>query len=196
MKILNRLVLAITAITAFALLCSCGGSDDSASNETKTSNHTANTPSTTQSSDSDGIQWRDWDEGMQEVVGTQKFAIVYFDTTDCAPCMWMEDSLWSDPGIIAAVKKDFVPIKVRTHRNKIISYQGQEFTESHLSKIFLLPGYPMTLFLSGEKNEFIGGQPSIIHPRRMHYLMEYTTSKAYEDFTFDEYLQDLGVSLD
>ncbi len=138
------------------------------------------------------IDWLDYDEGMRLVVGSSKFAIIYFDTTDCAPCMWMEDSLFSNPEVVAAIRKDFVPIKVQSARADTIHYQGMMFTESELRKIFMLPGYPMVLFVEGERNQIVGGQPSIIRPERMLDYMRYHTSRAYRSVTFNEYLASLG----
>lgn len=181
-------------ILAMTVSLSCGESD-SASND-KPRDIPADAPSSDKPIADSGIKWRNWDDGMMEVVGTPKFAIVYFDTIDCAPCMWMEDSLWSNPEIIERIEKEFVPIKVQSHRDKQMTYQGREFTESELRKIFFLPGYPMTLFLSGAKNEFVGGQPSIIRPQRMQHLMTYITSGAYKAVEFDEYLRDMGLSVE
>ena len=176
------------------LIWSCGGSDDpktgNAGDTPRTSSQEASSQGTTDAS-SERIKWYDYDEGMRLVVGTSKFAIIYFDTSDCAPCMWMEDSLFSNPEIIEAVKKDFVPIKVQTARSDSLHYQGQTFTESHLRKIFKLPGYPMVLFLEGERNQIVGGQPSIIYPDRFLDYMRYHTSKAYRVATFEEYLENL-----
>jgi thioredoxin-related protein len=142
---------------------------------------------------SGGIEWLDYDEGMRLVVGSSKFAVIYFDTSDCAPCLWMEDSLFSNPEVIAAIRRDFVPIKVRSARADTVHYQGRTFTESHLRKVFALPGYPMVLFLEGERNQITGGQPSIIRPERFLQYLRYHTSNAYKVVSFDEYLANLAA---
>jgi len=103
------------------LIWSCGGGSDSPEtgnpNDTPgTSSQEASSQVTTDAS-SDRIKWYDYDEGMRLVVGTSKFAIIYFDTSDCAPCMWMEDSLFSNPEVVEAVNRDFVPIKVQAARS-------------------------------------------------------------------------------
>gem|GEM_PF-2744953 len=179
------------------LVLSCGGGSDSpetgnADDTPRTSSQEASSQVTTEVS-SDKIKWYDYDEGMSLVVGTSKFAIIYFDTSDCAPCKWMEDSLFSNPEVIEAVNRDFVAIKVQSARSDSLHYQGRTFTESHLRKIFKLPGYPMVLFLEGEKNQIIGGQPSIIYPDRFLNYMRYHTSRAYRVVTFEEYLENLEL---
>jgi len=138
----------------------------------------------------DSIVWYDYDDGMKLLVGSAKFGIIYFDTTDCGPCFWMQDSVWSDPRIIRKVKEDFIAIKVQTARNAAVHYQGREFTESYLRKLFMLPGYPTTLFLEGRRNKMVGGQPSIIKPETMIDYMEYMTSKAYLSTEFEQYVED------
>ena len=174
------------------MLACDGGSDESEMRQTQ---QTGEISSSGQASESyvngspDKIHWFDYDEGMRKVVGTTKFAIIYFDTSDCIPCMWMQDSLFSNPEVIAAINKNFVPIKVQTARSDTLHYQGHAFTESHLRKIFALPGYPMVLFLEGERNQMVGGQPGIIRPERFLNYMRYHTSRAYKVVTFDDYLE-------
>ena len=128
---------------------------------------------------------------MRLLVGSAKFGIIYFDTTDCAPCQWMEDSLFSNPNIIEAIKKDFIAIKIQTARNDTVHYQGRAFTESYMRKLYLLPGYPMTMFLEGRRNQMIGGQAGRIQPEHMLQLMSYFTSNAYKAVDFDEYRDNL-----
>jgi len=138
---------------------------------------------------SDDIKWYDYDEGIEKLTGTTKYGILYFDTTDCGPCQWMEDSLFGNPEIIRAVNKDFVAIKVQAGRNDTLHYQGQAFSESYLRKIFLLSGYPTTIFIEGATNQMVGGQASIMYPDRMLNMMGYMTSKAYKSMDFDEYVE-------
>jgi len=136
-----------------------------------------------------GIQWLDWDEGIEKLVGTTRFGLVYFDTTDCPPCYWMEDSTWSDPEVIAAIEKDFIPIRIRTARNRILHYQGRELTESHFRKIMPVVGYPFTMFIEGATNNMVGGKPSIIPPKDMLDLLGFLSSGAFQTFEYDEYLK-------
>ena len=124
---------------------------------------------------------------MRELVGTARYGVLYFDTVDCAPCVWM-DSLFKIPEIVEAVNKDFIAIKIQTDRNDTIHFQGMPFTESHLRKVFFLAGYPTTLFIEGRRNKIIGGQPGRIPPRKFLDYLAYMTSKAYDVVTFEEYI--------
>ena len=182
-------------IVAF-LVCSCTTSADrSRSGQTESADEGSARPAGAGKSvaiPGQGIEWLDYDEGMRLVVGTSRFAVLYFDTSDCAPCMWMDDSLFSNPEVIAAIRKDFVPIRIQSARADTLHYQGMAFTGAQLRKIFMLPGYPMVLFVEGERNQIIGGQASIIRPRRFLDYMRYHTSRAYKTVTFEEFLDNPG----
>lgn len=188
-------VISTSLAISLALLIGCNGESDRSEtlhrHEPTETQSAAEHEITASDGSSDRIVWLDYDEGMRKVVGTTRFAIIYFDTADCAPCMWMEDSLFSNPEVIAAVNEDFVPIKVQTARSDTVHYQGYPFTESHLRKLFGLAGYPTVLFLEGERNQMVGGQAGIIRPERFLLYLRYHTSKAYGVVTFEEFLNDL-----
>ncbi len=172
-------------VIALAAL-SCSGKPD----QSKQKNSSAAEKQVQQVQESTGrqlIHWYDYDEGMRKLVGSSKYGVLYFDTTDCRPCIWM-DSLFKIPQIAEAVNKDFIAIKVQTARNDTVHYQGMPFTESHLRKVFFLAGYPTTLFIEGRRNRIIGGQPGKIPPMKFLDYLSYMTSKAYDVVTFEEYI--------
>jgi thioredoxin-related protein len=180
------------------LATSCGGSNET--NRTVSKTDPASEKPVPQMSTSgqtganpNRITWHDYDEGMRILVGSAKYGIIYFDTTDCGPCMWLEDSLYSDPRIIEAMNKDFIAIKVQSARADTVHYQGRAFTESYLRKLFYLAGYPTTFFVEGRRNKYIFAQPSIIYPDRMLDYMGYLTSKAYLSTDLEDYLENKGV---
>lgn len=172
----STLKISILAILAVYLI-SCGGSSD----QSDSSQTEQGTPGK--------IDWLDWDEGMFELIGTPKFAIVYFDTSDCPPCNWMVDSLFSNPEIIAAIKKDFIPIKVQTARSDTVTFQGRKFAESHLRKLYMLEGYPFVLFIEAQAQQPTFGRPGRIQPEDMLQYMRYHTSKAYRVSSYEDYLK-------
>lgn len=187
----------LTILVAFSLLAlySCSGDSNASKGEGQSaaepSSSASNHPPKLKIGDSqpsDQIRWYDYDEGIRKLTGTPKFGILYFDTADCAPCQWMQDSLFSNPDIIKAINKDFIAIKVQTARNDTLHYQGMAFTESYLRKIFALAGYPTTIFIEGSTNQMVGGMPSIIYPDRMLDMMGYMTSNAYKSMEFKEYV--------
>lgn len=177
-------------------LCSCGESADTTEKSEQTSQTAAENPENRapklkigDSETRDYIKWYDYDEGIEKLTGTTRYGILYFDTTDCGPCQWMQDSLFSNPEVIRAINKDFIAIKVQAGRNDTLHYQGRAFTEANLRKIFLLAGYPTTIFIEGMTNQMVGGQASIMYPDRMLAMMGYMTSKAYKSMQFDEYME-------
>jgi thioredoxin-related protein len=182
----KRFIIPYILIASVLAVLSCGGETES-SGEKSPGTVEDLTQQEQMSTDRARIEWYDYDEGMRELIGTARYGVLYFDTLDCAPCVWM-DSLFKIPEIVDAVNKDFIAIKIQTARNDTIHYQGMPFTESHLRKLFFLAGYPTTLFIEGRRNKIIGGQPGRIPPRKFLDYLAYMTSKAYDVVTFEEYI--------
>jgi hypothetical protein len=103
----------------------------------------------------------------------------------------MEDSLFSNPEVIAAISRDFIPIKVQTARADTVHFQGREFSESFLRKLYMLEGYPFVLFIEAQQQQPTFGRPGRIQPADMLSYMHYHTSKAYKVSTYEDYFKAL-----
>ena len=105
------------------------------------------------------IRWQSFADGMARGKSENKKVFLHFYAEWCAACKTMEDKTFKDPGVIAALNKDYVPVKVDVDRNEKIS---------DMFKIKLLPD---TWFIEGN-NEIIGHRPGYIAPEQLKVLLK------------------------
>jgi thioredoxin-related protein len=70
----------------------------------------------------------------------------------------MENKTFKDPGVIAALNQDYIPVKVDVDRNR------------NLSEMFRIKLLPDTWFIAAD-NEIIGHRPGYIAPRQLKLLL-------------------------
>ncbi len=105
------------------------------------------------------IRWQSFSEGMARGKSENKKVFLHFYAEWCATCKIMEDKTFKDPGVIAALNKDYVPVKIDIDKNQKISA---------MFKIKLLPD---TWFIA-ENNEIIGHRPGYISPEQLRTLLK------------------------
>jgi thioredoxin-related protein len=182
-----RIRIVVPLILLLAITLSCGGSSEDSSESRMGSPRDEDLPKAS-AVNRNHIVWHDYDEGMMELVGSTKFGILYFDTTDCEPCNWM-DSVFNVPEVAEEINKYFIPIRIQTARNDTVHYQGMPFTESHMRKLFMLAGYPTTIFIEGRRNMMISARAGRIPSDDLLQYFGYLTSLAYKVVEYDEYLE-------
>ncbi len=108
---------------------------------------------------SKGIEWQSYSDGMARGKFENKKVFLHFYAEWCAACKTMADSTFKDPGVVASLNKDFIPIKVDVDREK---------QTSAMFKVKLLPD---TWFLAGD-NEIIGHRPGYISPEQLKIILK------------------------
>ena len=108
---------------------------------------------------SKGIEWQSYNDGMARGKFEKKKVFLHFYAEWCAACKNMQDSTFKDPGVIASLNKDFIPIKVDVDLHK---------QTSALYRIQLLPD---TWFIA-ENTEIIGHQPGYISPAQLRKMLK------------------------
>jgi YHS domain-containing protein len=62
-----------------------------------------------------GINWRNnFDAAKIEAAQTNRLLLVHFWKTSCYPCRVLEQTVFNQPSVAAAVEQDYVPVKVDT----------------------------------------------------------------------------------
>ncbi len=105
------------------------------------------------------IRWQSFADGMARGKSENKKVFLHFYAEWCAACKTMEDKTFKDPGVIAALNKDYVPVKVDVDRNRKIS------------EMFKIKVLPDTWFFAGD-NEIIGHRPGYIAPEQLKALLK------------------------
>ena len=95
---------------------------------------------------SKGIRWQSYADGMARSKSENKKMFVHFYADWCSTCKIMEKKTFKDPGVIAALNKNYIPVKVNVDKSKKIA---------DIFKIRLLPD---TWFIA-KNNEVIGHRP-------------------------------------
>ena len=64
-------------------------------------------------SDANGVVWRtNFDAAKLEAAETNRLLLVHFWATTCAPCRVLDQTVFNQPHVAAALERDYVPIKV------------------------------------------------------------------------------------
>ena len=108
---------------------------------------------------SKGIEWQSYSDGMARGKYERKKVFLHFYAEWCAACKTMADSTFKDPGVIASLNKDFIPIKVDVDIHK---------QTSALYRVQLLPD---TWFIA-ENADIIGHQPGYISPEQLKKILK------------------------
>ena len=108
---------------------------------------------------SKGIRWQSFADGMARSKSENKKMFVHFYADWCSTCKIMGKKTFKDPGVIAALNKNYVPVKVNVDKSKKIA---------DIFKIKLLPD---TWFIT-DNNEIIGHRPGYIAPEQLKALLK------------------------
>jgi thiol:disulfide interchange protein len=105
------------------------------------------------------IQWQSFADGMARGKSENKKVFLHFYAAWCAACKSMEENTFKDPGVIAFLNKDYVPVKVDVDRNKKIS------------RMFKVKALPDTWFIA-KNNKIIGHRLGYISPEKLKVLLQ------------------------
>jgi thioredoxin-related protein len=97
----------------------------------------------------DKIDWHTYDSGMARSKFEKKKVFLHFYADWCTYCVEMERKTFKDPAVIAALNRDFIPIRVDSDRDK------------PTASLYRVKGLPDTWFIS-ESGEIIGHRPGYI----------------------------------
>ena len=113
----------------------------------------------TASADAKGIQWQSMRDAMARSKSENKKIFVHFYADWCGTCKVMEKKTFRDPGVIKALNRNYLPVKVNVDKNK------------KLSEVFKIQLLPDTWFLT-EDNEVIGNRVGYISPEQLKALLK------------------------
>jgi len=97
----------------------------------------------------DKIDWHGYESGLARSKFEKKKAFLYFHAEWCAYCAEMDSKTFKDPAVIAALNRNFIPIRVDSER------------ETAAAALFRVKGLPDLWFLA-ESGEVIGHRPGFI----------------------------------
>jgi thioredoxin-related protein len=105
------------------------------------------------------IEWQSYTDGMARGQFEKKKIFLHFYAEWCAACKTMADSTFKDPGVIASLNRDFIPIRVDIDRQR------------QTSAMYRVKAIPDTWFIA-ENTDIIGHQPGYIPPRQLVQILK------------------------
>jgi thiol:disulfide interchange protein DsbD len=108
---------------------------------------------------SKGIEWQSYSDGMARGKFEKKKVFLHFYAEWCPACKTMEDSTFKDPGVIASLNKDFIPIKVDVDIHK------------QTSAFYRVQALPDNWFIA-ENTDIIGHQLGYISPDQLKKILK------------------------
>ena len=112
---------------------------------------------------SDKIDWHTYESGMARSRFEKRKVFLYFHADWCGYCVEMDRKTFKDPAVIAALNRNFIPIRVDSDREKAAA------------SLFRVKGLPDSWFIS-ENGEIIGHRPGFIPPDQMVKILSVVTT--------------------
>ena len=105
------------------------------------------------------IEWQSYTDGMARGQFEKKKIFLHFYAVWCGACKTMADNTFKDPGVIASLNKDFIPIRVDVDRQR------------QTSAMYRVKALPDTWFIA-ENTDIIGHQPGYIPPQQLMQILK------------------------
>jgi thioredoxin-related protein len=112
---------------------------------------------------SEQIDWHAYESGMARSRFEKKKVFLFFYADWCTYCVEMERKTFKDPAVIAALNRNFIPIRVDSDREKAVT------------TFFRVNGLPDSWFLA-ENGEVIGHRPGFIPADQMMKILTVITT--------------------
>jgi thioredoxin-related protein len=113
----------------------------------------------------DKIEWHTYDSGMARSKFEKKKVFLHFYADWCGYCAEMERKTFKDPAVIAALNRNFIPIRVDSDRDK------------QTALLYRVKGLPDTWFIS-ESGDVIGHRPGYIPTDQLLGILNAVTTEA------------------
>ena len=126
-------------------------------------------------SSSDGIDWKNYDEGISTSKRDSKKLLITFYADWCTYCKVMERETFKDSAVVSYINKNFVPVRVNSEK------------ERNTARTFRVRGLPDTWFMS-EDHEVIGHRAGYIPAETMIQVLKYINTDSYKDMSFKSFV--------
>lgn len=100
------------------------------------------------------IDWHSYESGLARGKFEKKKVFLYFHAEWCTYCAEMDRTTFKDPAVVAALNRNFIPIRVDSER------------ETAAAALFRVKGLPDLWFLA-ESGEVIGHRPGFLPPDQL-----------------------------
>ncbi|HSO59777.1 MAG TPA: thioredoxin fold domain-containing protein [Desulfobacterales bacterium] len=113
----------------------------------------------------DKIDWHTYESGMARSQFEKKKVFLHFYADWCTYCAEMERKTFKDPAVIAALNRNFIPIRVDSDRDK------------QTASLYRVKGLPDSWFIS-ESGDVIGHRPGYISTEQLMGILNVVMTGA------------------
>lgn len=148
------------------------------------------------------IEWLTWEEAVSRNEKEPKKLLVDVYTEWCGWCKKMDKAVFTDPAVVAYVRKNFYAVKFDAEQRAELSYDGHQFKfnpgigrrGSHELAYALLDGrmsYPSIVYLD-EHRDRISISPGFKPADKFINELKFIQGGHYRTKTYQEYLASRG----
>ncbi|MHC1605031.1 MAG: thioredoxin family protein [Candidatus Methanofastidiosia archaeon] len=144
-------------------------------------------PMTTPPKEHGDITWITYDKAVEEAKISGKHMLLYFWRPNCTFCDKMEKTTFVDPEVVSYMEENFLPVGINIWSSSPISQQDPSISGKNLETRFKVIGAPSYGFVDSEGN-ILGTVPGYKEPEDFKLLLEFVSTKAYLEMTYQEFL--------
>ncbi|MEW5723396.1 MAG: thioredoxin fold domain-containing protein [Thermodesulfobacteriota bacterium] len=120
--------------------------------------------------------WSSFDQGLREGKRSGKYILINFYVDQCRWCQKMFRETYTDSDVAEYLNRNFVPILVHGYR------------EREIADRFEVVGYPTVWFVDPDW-EKVAYLPGYASPADFLATLKFINTRAYEEMTFQEFLE-------
>ncbi len=134
-----------------------------------------------------------FNEGLERAAKEKKNMIVDFYTDWCHWCKVMDEKTFNNKDVAKKLSDRFITVRLNAESaTEKVTFKGQTFTNTELTRAFRVTGFPSLAFISPEY-EIITVMPGYIPADKFIYILDYVDQKCWEKkITLDEFIKRKG----
>ncbi len=134
-----------------------------------------------------GINWKNYNNGIKISEKTNKDILLYFYTTTCHYCKKMEEENFSNKKIIDLINTNFIPIKINLMENSKIESDNKKIKNVRdLAVLYGVQGTPNLWFLKSNKDK-ITNIPGFVPTDVFKIMLKFISTEAYKETKWKKY---------
>jgi thioredoxin-related protein len=132
-------------------------------------------------------EWIGFDQAMSRAAVEKKFVITDYYTSWCKWCKVMDEKTYTDAGVVEAINRNFLAVKIDGESPEQLAYQGKQMSQMELTQLLKVEGFPTTIIMDAQGKVLVQIAGYIDVPGYLK-MLEYMTSGAYQTRNYDDYL--------
>ncbi len=107
----------------------------------------------------------------------------------CGYCRQMDNEVYPDPVVAGVIDRYFVRVRLNAESDKVVWFNGEQYTEAELAASFGVRSFPTTVFVASDGSP-IGMQPGFMDVPQFSRMLRYVGSDAYKSVPYERYTED------